>query len=68
MGDLIELFSGRSEREALSSQLDILRAQLNELDAREPEDMDSEEYEQWGQLHENLEDQIDDIMDLLDEI
>lgn len=28
--------------------------------------MESEEYDQWGQLHEELEDIQDEILDLLD--
>ena len=67
MGNVIELFSDRPDKEYLLAQLTELRAMVEELDTQEPEDMDSEEYEQWGQAHEELEDQIDDILDLLDE-
>lgn len=67
MGELIELFSQRPHKEDLFARLDELRAMVEELDAQEPEDMDSEEYELWGQTHEDLEDQIDDILELLDE-
>ena len=67
MGELIDLFPSPADKADLLAQLEVLRAQLNELDAREPEDMGSEKYEQWGDLHEVLEDQIDEILDLLDE-
>ena len=66
MGDLIELFSRCPGKEDLLARLDELRAMVEELDGREPEDMNSEEYELWGQAHEDLEDQIDDILDALD--
>ena len=39
---------------------------LAELDAREPEDMMSKAYERWGERHEALEDELDDLLDLLD--
>ena len=67
MGELIELFHSPDSKADLLSLRQDLRAQLDELDAREPEDMGSEEYEQWGDLHEDLEDQIDEILDMLDE-
>ena len=37
-------------------------------DEEEPEDMESEEYDQWGDRHEALEDLSDEIEDLLDEM
>lgn len=43
-----------------------LREKLAELDAREPEDMMSKAYERWGERHEALEDELDDLLDLLD--
>ena len=50
----------------LEQQKDV-RARLERLDGLEPEDMESEEYELWGDLHEYLEDLADEIQDLLDE-
>ncbi|MBR2934587.1 MAG: hypothetical protein IKB79_03305 [Oscillospiraceae bacterium] len=67
MGNVIELFPSPAHREELLSKLHELRTMLDELDMQEPEDMNSEGYELWGQAHEDLEDQIDDILDLLDE-
>ena len=37
----------------------------NEL---EPEDMDSDAYEDWGERHEALEDLADELQDRLDEL
>ena len=36
-------------------------------DLEEPEDMESEDYEDWARRHEALEDLADDILDLLEE-
>lgn len=51
----------------LIAQEAALLEQLAALDAREPEDMDSESYEAWAEEHEELEDLLDEIRDLLDE-
>ena len=56
------------DKEALLACLAELRAQIADLDEREPEDMESEEYESWGQRHEELEDRVDDILDRLEEL
>lgn len=52
--------------EELRAYLKHLRAELARLDEGEPEDMDSEEYEAWGDRHEELEDLVDEIWDRLD--
>lgn len=54
------------DAQELEQCLAQVRAQIQALDAREPADMESEEYDQWGQLHEELEDIQDEILDLLD--
>ena len=54
-------------REALLSYLEELRARIEALDAVEPKNMKSEAYEEWGDLHEELEDLVDDVLDRLDE-
>ena len=41
---------------------------LNDMDEREPADMNSEEYETWGDRHEELEDLADEIIDRLEEM
>ena len=51
----------------LLTQKAALEARIAELDAREPADMESEAYEAWADEHEDLEDLLDEILDLLDE-
>ena len=41
---------------------------LEQLDELEPEDMDSDAYEDWGERHEALEDLADELQDRLDEL
>ena len=48
--------------------LEAVRAQIAALDAREPENMDSDSFEDWADRHEELEDLADDILDRLDEM
>ena len=45
-----------------------MRREIAELDLEEPEDMDSEEYEAWGDRHEELEDRADDLLEALEEL
>ena len=59
---------GGDRRQALRSELDEVRRQIAALDLEEPEDMDSEEYEAWGERHEELEDRADDLLDRLEEL
>ena len=56
------------DKEALLAYLEQLRAQIEELDEAEPKNMNSEAYEEWGDLHEELEDLVDDVLDRLDEM
>ena len=49
-------------------QLAALLQQLAELDAKEPKNMNSEAYEEWGDQHEELEDLLDEIQDILDDL
>lgn len=55
-------------REELLDYLNTVRAQIRQLDEQEPKNMNSEEYEDWGDRHEELEDLADEILDLLDEM
>lgn len=55
-------------RQELQEQLSILRRRLALLEQMEPEDMESETYEQWADQHAELEDDVDDILDELDEL
>ena len=57
---------GAMGREELEDYLDTVRSWIDRLDEEEPEDMESEEYEAWGDRHEALEDLADDIMDQLE--
>ena len=52
----------------LKAYLQSVHAQIAQLDEEEPEDMNSEEYDAWGDRREALEDLADEIMDLLDEL
>lgn len=54
-------------RQELLDYLAQLEAQLQELDAREPHNMNSEAYEVWADEHEELEDAIDEVREFLDE-
>ena len=56
------------DRDALLSYLEQLREQIENLDAVEPKNMNSEAYEEWGDLHEELEDLVDDVLERLEEM
>ena len=58
-------------REALLALAQELREKLAHMDVgsvamSQPEDMMSKAYERWGERHEALEDELDDLLDLLD--
>ena len=55
------------DREELQACLQEVRERIADLDEREPADMNSEEYEAWGERHEELEDLADEIVDRLEE-
>ena len=54
--------------EQLRAYQAALLEKLADLDAREPQNMNSEAYEAWGDAHEELEDLLDEIQDRLDDI
>ena len=56
------------DREALEACLQEVRERIADLDEREPADMNSEEYDTWGDLHEELEDLADEIVERLEEM
>lgn len=77
MGDIVGLNSNWTEEEpeletmdraALLRYQEELRERIAQLDEQEPEDMDSEEYELWGDQHEALEDLADEVQERLDEM
>lgn len=53
--------------EQLREYQSTLLEELAALDAREPKNMTSESYDTWANEHEELEDLLDEIQDLLDE-
>ena len=75
MADIIEL-SGyldqpdweSMDREELVRCRDNVRARLELLEEREPQDMESQAYQDWGERHEALEDLADELWDRLDEL
>lgn len=56
------------DREELAACLKEVRERIADLDEREPADMNSEEYEAWGDRHEELEDLADEIIDRLEDM
>ena len=54
------------DREGLLRALEQVRTQLRQMDEEEPEDMESEAYQIWGEAHEELEDQADELLERLD--
>ena len=57
---------GMTARE-LNEYREVVRAWIAQMDEEEPADMESEAYEAWGDRHEELEDLLDEIMELLEE-
>lgn len=67
MGQVVEFPSPKGEkRQALRSELEQVRQEIAALDLEEPEDMESEAYEAWGDRHEELEDRADDLIEALE--
>lgn len=58
----------RMDREQLEAYLRVLSQQIAALDAREPRNEESEAYDDWAQEHEDLEDLMDEVLDLLDDL
>ena len=56
------------DREELKACLQEVRERIADRDEREPGDMESEEYEAWGDRHEELEDLADELMERLEEL
>ena len=54
-------------REELLTLLERLRAEIAALDEKEPKNMNSEAYETWADRHEELENQVDEILELLED-
>lgn len=54
------------DKEQLQAYLLSLEEELAKLDAREPKNMNSAAYEDWADEHEELEDYMDEVRELLD--
>ena len=52
----------------LRNLLTEVREKLRQMDEIEPADMDSEAYETWTDVHEQMEDLQDEILDVLDRL
>lgn len=50
----------------LEERLDDLRTQRDTLECEEPDDLDSEAYEEWEEQCEQLDEKIEEIEDLLE--
>ena len=68
--EIAEQFNVETEsmdREVLTAFLEKLMAQRDALDELEPKKKRSDAYEDWAEMHEYLEDLMDEIQDALDE-
>ena len=54
------------EPEELRAYLEDVRCELETMDEEEPEDETSEEFVDWAERHEELEDLADEIVELLE--
>ena len=68
-----DMTSGRPEElrlslEELEEYRAELEARLRDMDDDEPEDMAGEEFEQWADAHESLEDLLSEAEDRIDEL
>lgn len=54
--------------EELEEYRSELEARLRDMDDDEPEDMAGEEFEQWADTHESLEDLLSEVEDRIDEL
>lgn len=64
LGDDIEAMS----LPELEAYRDELYARLDDLDSVEPSDMESDEYSDWADTHEELEDLIDDVIERIESL
>lgn len=57
---------GTMDPEELRAYLSDIRQELEAMDEDEPEDETSEEFVDWAEEHESLEDLVDEIIDRLE--
>lgn len=76
MAEIIDLnpyFEDEPDIQAMNAKqlhvyLKALKERIAEMDEREPKNMESEEYEDWAEAHEELEDEADEILERMDEL
>ena len=76
MGEIIEFGKMREEevyledmsREELEAYRDEIQARIEQLDEKEPKNMNSEAYEVWAEEHEVLEDALDEVVEMLEDM
>lgn len=61
-------FCPNDKKEQLEAKKAALLSQIAELDTKEPQNRNCEQYEDWADKHEELEDLLDDVQDLLDDL
>ena len=67
MGDIVQFDGGIDpQKQELLDYLAELRREIAQLDENEPEEQESEQFEIWSDMHEDLEDSVDEILDILD--
>ncbi len=54
--------------EQLTAYCQQIRKEIHGLDAIEPADEESDEFQRWAKRHEKLEDMLDDVLDRMDEL
>lgn len=63
--DVFNIFD-EIERDELELRLEELRDQRDELDFEEPDDLDSEAYDEWEDRCEEIDEQIEELEELLE--
>ena len=58
----------RMDADALKQYREKTEQAIRDLDALEPRSQTSEAYELWADLHEDLEDTLDEILDCLEDL
>ena len=64
--ELAQLDTTGLDKIQLNELLETVKETLRRLDSMEPADMDSDAYAEWADIHEQVEDLQDEILDELD--
>ncbi|MGM9604370.1 MAG: hypothetical protein ACI3XG_04830 [Faecousia sp.] len=59
---------GQMDAETLKQYRERTEQAIRDLDELEPRSQTSEAYERWADLHEDLEDTLDEILDCLEDL